>query len=134
MSELSREKVDCSGKEIIFRNSSSANGTSFSRDTMICDLRKSGFNRNVKIPEDIWKKHERNIYRTELSLARFLNQEKKSYRDDRKVLSLHLKDYRNFNNSEKKFVVEVERFNPEYYPLMHLITDFPNWIWHNRID
>jgi len=49
----------------------------------------------------------------------------RNYRDYRVRDSLHLKDLSNVKNREKDFMVELERYNPRFRPLSHLLIDFP---------
>lgn len=100
-------------------------------DELIEELREDSFNKNVEIDKERWEKYQEDLHLTNLSLAEFLNKNKPSYRDNRKLTSIHLKDYRNYEHSDKDFVVELERFNPEHHPLLHLLTDFPLYLWKN---
>ena len=45
----------------------------------------------------------------------------RQYRDRRRRDSLHVLEY------EDRFEVHLERFNPIYHPIEHLIYDAPNW-------
>ncbi|PSH01859.1 MAG: hypothetical protein BRC27_00620 [Nanohaloarchaea archaeon SW_10_44_10] len=56
-----------------------------------------------------------------------MNLDVRNYRDHRVRDSLHLKDLSNVKNREEDFVVELEKFNPRFRPLSHLLIDFPTW-------
>lgn len=95
-------------------------------------LRNRGFNRDVEVEKETWEAVSQDCRSSGLAFSTFLRREEPTYRDDRSRVSIELKDYRDLEGPES-FVAELERFNPEHHPLLHLLVDFPNWIWKNRI-
>lgn len=95
-------------------------------------LKDFGFNRDVEISDEEWKNCMESEHSTSLALAPIERKNEPTYRDNRARESIELKDYRQLDRPEC-FVAELEHFNPERHPVLHLLVDFPSWLWKNRI-
>lgn len=102
------------------------------REELIRQLEQVGFNRDIRIPEEIWSSVIEEMHPTDLSLASVIGKDEPSFRDGESNLSLHLKDCTGVD-AEEKYIAELERYNPEKHPVRHLLVDFPLWLWRNRI-
>lgn len=96
------------------------------------ELKQHGFNRDIEIDEDAWREVLEDEFRSSRSLAAVEHRNEPTYRDNMEKESIELKDYRN-RSMEGSFVAELEHYNPEFRPLMHIIVDVPIWLWKNRI-
>jgi hypothetical protein len=83
---------------------------------------------DVEYSDDIFEPFNR----TNLGLGDLIGKDVKSYRDSKPMNSLHVKDYRE-SPSATDIIIELERFNPRYPPLMHILIDFPMWFLKNRV-
>jgi len=101
--------------------------------TLLKKLEKAGFNRDLEISEKEWKKYrEKEEHEDSRSLAALEHRDEPTYRDNKKKKSIELKDYRN-RKYQANFVAELEHYNPDKAPIRHILIDFPNWLWKNRI-
>jgi hypothetical protein len=95
-------------------------------------LKQIGYNRDLEISKDAWKSLRNEEHRDQRSLAALEGRDEPTYRDGSATESVELKDYRN-RDFEADFVAELEHYNPDKKPLLHLLVDFPNWLWKNRV-
>jgi hypothetical protein len=96
-------------------------------------LTEIGYNRDTEIEEVEWQEEkEEKEHSDRRSLAAIEHKDEPTYRDDNKTKSVELKDYRN-RKYEADFVAELEHYNPDKAPIRHILIDFPNWLWKNRI-
>ncbi|MFB6208949.1 MAG: hypothetical protein ABEJ56_02300 [Candidatus Nanohaloarchaea archaeon] len=101
-------------------------------DELIERLEDIGFNRDVVIDHDEWLEERERMHETRLSLAGIEGKDEKTFRDDRFEVSLELKDCSHLD-MEGDYIAELEKFNPEHHPVLHILTDFPVWFLKNRI-
>lgn len=84
-----------------------------------------------EISRDKFQNLKSDMKRTRLSfydiVGFVVNLNVRNYRDNKVRDSLHLKDLSNVENREEDCVVELEKFNPRFRPLSHLLIDFPTW-------
>jgi hypothetical protein len=83
---------------------------------------------DVEYSDDIFE----SFSRTNLGLGDLIGKDVKSYRDSKGMNSLHVKDYRDSSSAVDIFV-ELERFNPRYHPLLHILIDVPIWFLKNKV-
>ena len=96
-------------------------------------LMEIGYNRDTDIEEVEWQEEKgEKEHSDRRSLAAIENKDATTYRDDNKTKSVELKDYKN-RKYEADFVAELEHYNPDKAPIRHILIDFPNWLWKNRI-
>ncbi|MFB6217458.1 MAG: hypothetical protein ABEJ72_10935 [Candidatus Aenigmatarchaeota archaeon] len=95
-------------------------------------LGKKGLNRDVEIDKKVWDRLMESEHRSSESLAALEHRSEPTFRDNRVKRSIELKDYR-WRKMQGDFVAELEHYNPEFRPLMHILVDFPLWLWRNRI-
>lgn len=100
--------------------------------SLIEKLAATGYNRDTVIEEGDFSQALEEMHQTDLSLAFLEHKKEPSYRDKRARKSLHLKDLTQLDMDED-YVAELERFNPEHHPVLHLLVDFPLWFWRNRV-
>lgn len=98
----------------------------------IQELDLPGYNIDTEISRQEFMERIEEMHETDLSLADFQRKNEPSYRDDRARKSLHLKDLSDLDR-EEKYIAELERFNPEHHPVLHLLVDFPIWLFRNRL-
>ncbi|MFB6213822.1 MAG: hypothetical protein ABEJ07_04655 [Candidatus Nanohaloarchaea archaeon] len=102
------------------------------KEGLVEKLKSAGYNRDVVISSEEWQEMLPEEHSSDLALAALEQRDEDTYRDDRKRTSVELKDYRH-RDMRGEFVAELERFNPEHHPVLHLLIDFPSWLWKNRI-
>lgn len=96
-------------------------------EELVEELRRVGYNVEIEIHEEEFEKYSSYFHVTRLSLASFLFLPQNAYRDRRGRDSVHLKDVRAMSRDEE-FIAELERYNPEKFPIRHALIDFPGWI------
>ncbi|MFT4892876.1 MAG: hypothetical protein ACI8Z7_000664 [Candidatus Nanohaloarchaea archaeon] len=96
-------------------------------EELVESLKHAGYNVEVEISEMDFEDYRSYFHITRLSLASFLFLPQRAYRDTRGRDSVHLKDVRKMNRDED-FIAELERYNPERYPIRHAFIDFPGWM------
>ena len=102
-------------------------------ENLVEKLKEIGFNRDVVIDRKDWIQEEKNLHKTRLSLANIEGKNEEAFRDNRFELSLELKDCSHLDKIDGDYIAELEKFNPEHHPILHVLTDFPIWILKNRI-
>jgi len=99
-------------------------------------LEEAGHNYDIKIPEELFEENKQHLHETSLTTVTQHFPEALSYRDDEKIDSVHVTDYRGIEREELEsdvIVGHLERYNPEHRPVMHALIDYPLWHWKNRI-
>lgn len=88
-----------------------------------------GYSYDVEIPKELFSKHKDELTETKRTWVNA-----NSFRDDRRIKSLHISDYTT-SSRDGIIVGHVEHFNPEYLTgaLFHLIIDLPAWFIKNRV-
>jgi hypothetical protein len=97
-------------------------------DELVEELRQAGYNTEIELSQESFRIYREYFHPTKLSLASFLFLSQGSFRDNRSRDSVHLKDVREMGR-EENFIAELERYNPERFPVRHALIDFPGWIW-----
>lgn len=89
-------------------------------------LREKGHAYDAVIPDDLFEEEKDTLHQSRRSLPK----NGPTYRDDRRMHSVHVIDLRDINGG---IVGHLEWFNPEHHPILHTLIDYPLWWWKNRI-
>ena len=100
--------------------------------TLVDWLSEIGYNHDEEVDEEDFQEALQSMHETDLDLAALIGKDEPSFRDDRPRKSLHLKDLSRLERDED-YIAELEHFNPEFHPILHVLVDFPLWLLRNRV-
>jgi len=99
-------------------------------------MENAGYSYDIEIPEQLFENNTEFLEQTDLTTVTYHFPEARSYRDSKPRKSVHLQDYRGIDRENRVgdvLVAHLERFNPEYHPILHALIDYPIWFYKNNI-